>query len=83
MSDTSRMSHEKMQEALALVVKAMDECRDEWKSWTATLPRKLNAAQRERSAYLRGRLAGLHEAHRFFEMKAPIQFAETGDNSKR
>lgn len=76
MGDTSKMGPDKMHEAMALVAKARDDCLAEWKSWSATLPRRLNAAQRERSAYLRGRLAGLHQAYRFFEMKAPIEFAE-------
>lgn len=76
MVDTSKLSPDKMQEAMALVAKARDDCRAEWKSWSAALPRRLNAAQRERSAYLRGRLAGLHQAYQFFEMKAPVEFSE-------
>lgn len=79
MGDTSKMDRAAMQEALALVVKAQDECRHEWRSWSATLPKRLNAAQRERSAYLRGRLAGLHQAHRFFEAKAPLELYGSSD----
>ena len=74
MGDTAKISEAKMREALDAVTKAEAACLDEWKSWSATLPRKLNAAQRERSAYLRGRLAGLHQAHREFEMRSPIEF---------
>lgn len=73
----AEIGEQKMREALAAIIKAKNDCRDEWKSWTATLPRRLNAAQRERSAYLRGRLAGLHQAHREFEMRSPITFQET------
>lgn len=76
MSSTSKISEAKMREALAAIVAAEDACREEWKTWTATLPRKLNAAQRERSAYLRGRLAGLHQAHREFEKRSPVEFQE-------
>ena len=72
MGDLTAMSREKMQEALALVVEAEATCLAEWKEFAASLPRRLNAAQKERSAYLRGRLAGLHQAKRYFEMKAPI-----------
>lgn len=74
MGDTSKISETKMREALDAIVAAEAACLDEWKSWTATLPKRLNAAQRERSAYLRGRLAGLHQAHREFEKRSPIQF---------
>lgn len=74
MGDTAKISEAKMREALEAVAKAKDACLVEWKSWSGTLPRKLNAAQRERSAYLRGRLAGLHQAHREFEMRSPIEF---------
>ena len=74
MSDTTKIGEAKMREALAAVVDAEAACLAEWKSWTATLPKKLNQAQRERSAYLRGRLAGLHQAHREFEMRSPIEF---------
>jgi hypothetical protein len=73
-AETSKISETKLREALAAIVAAETACRDEWKSWTATLPKKLNGAQRERSAYLRGRLAGLHQAHREFEMRSPIEF---------
>lgn len=74
MGDTAKISEAKMREALDAVIRAEGACLDEWKSWSATLPRKLNAAQRERSAYLRGRLAGLHQAHRELEMRSPIDF---------
>jgi hypothetical protein len=75
-SSTSRMSEAKMREALAAIAAAEDACRTEWETWTATLPRRLNAAQRERSAYLRGRLAGLHQAYGEFEKRSPIEFQE-------
>lgn len=73
MGDTTKISEAKMREALHAIADAKAACLNEWKSWSATLPRKLNAAQRERSAYLRGRLAGLHQAHREFEMRSPIE----------
>lgn len=74
MGDTSKISEAKMREALAAIAAAKNACLAEWKEFSATVPRRMNAAQRERSAYLRGRLAGLHQAHREFEMRSPIEF---------
>ena len=74
MGDTAKIGEDKMREALAAVVKAQDAALAEWKEFAATVPRRMNAHQRERSAYLRGRLAGLHQAHREFEMRSPIEF---------
>ncbi len=74
MGNTSKMSEAKMREALAAVVAAQEACLAEWKEFSASVPRRMNVAQRERSAYLRGRLAGLHQAHREFEMRAPVKF---------
>ena len=73
MGDTAKMTREKMGEALAAIVALEDKVRAEWKAFAATAPRRMNADQRERSAYLRGRLAGLHQAHREFEMRAPME----------
>lgn len=73
MGDTSKISEAKMREALAAVVAAQNDCLAEWKEFSATVPSRMNAAQRERSAYIRGRLAGLHQAHREFEMRTPIE----------
>lgn len=73
----AQISAAQMREAIDAIATAQAACLDEWKSWTATLPRKLNAAQRERAAYLRGRLAGLHQAHREFEKRSPVEFQET------
>lgn len=75
MGDTSKMSHEKMDEALEAIVAAEAACLEEF---AAAVPRRMNAAQKERSAYLRGRLAGLHQAHREFEKRAPIEFYGSG-----
>lgn len=74
MGDTSKIGEAKMREALGAIVKAQDAALAEWKEFAATVPRRMNASQRERSAYLRGRLAGLHQAHREFEMRSPIEF---------
>lgn len=74
MGDTAKIGEAKMREALGAIVKAQDAALAEWKEFAATVPRRMNAKQRERSAYLRGRLAGLHQAHREFEMRSPIEF---------
>lgn len=74
MTNTSKISAEKSREAVAAIAAAKEACLDEWKSWSATLPKRLNAAQRERAAYLRGRLAGLHQAYVEFEKRSPIEF---------
>ena len=74
MGDTTKIGEAKMREALAAVVSAQEAALAEWKQFAATVPKRMNAAQRERSAYLRGRLAGLHQAHREFEMRSPIEF---------
>lgn len=77
MGDTSKISEAKMREALAAVVAAENVCLAEWKEFAATVPRRMNASQRERSAYLRGRLAGLHQAHREFEKRSPIYLIDS------
>ena len=53
-----------MRDALAAIESAEKSCLDEWWAWAETLPQKTNAVQRERTAYLRGRLAGLDQARR-------------------
>ena len=73
MGDTAKMTREKMGEALAAIVALEDKVRAEWKAFAATVPRRMNVEQRERAAYLRGRLAGLHQVHREFEMRAPME----------
>lgn len=77
MDDTSKIEPAKMREALSAVVRAQEAALAEWKEFAATVPKRLNASQRERSAYLRGRLAGLSQAHREFEMRSPIEFYES------
>lgn len=79
MGDTSKMTREKMAEAIAALSAAEAACLAEWKEFAASVPRRMNVAQRERSAYLRGRLAGLHQAHGEFEKRAPIEFYGSGD----
>lgn len=74
MGDTSKIGEAKMREALEAIVKAQDAALAEWKEFAAKVPRRMNASQRERSAYLRGRLAGLHQAYLQFEMRSPIEF---------
>lgn len=74
MADMSKIGESKMREALAAVAKAQNAALAEWKEFAATVPRRMTASQRERSAYLRGRLAGLHQAYREFEMRSPIEF---------
>lgn len=79
MGDVSKISAAGMRKALTAVRMRQDECRAEWKEFSASVPRRMNAAQRERSAYLRGRLAGLHQAYREFEMRAPLEFQESSE----
>lgn len=74
MGDTSKMTHAKMQEALVALSAAQDAALAEWEEFAKSVPKRMTAAQRARSAYLRGRLAGLHQAHREFEMRSPIEF---------
>jgi hypothetical protein len=61
------------------IVARQEEVLAEWKAFAATVPKGMNVAQRERSAYLRGRLAGLHEAMREFEKREPVQFVGSAD----
>jgi hypothetical protein len=63
-----------MHEAIAEIASLTDAIANEWREFAASVPKRMTAAQRERSAYLRGRLAGLHQAHREFEKRAPIEF---------
>ena len=74
MGDTTKMTHAKMSEALGGVKALEAAALAEWKAFTARVPRRMNVAQHARAAYLSGRLAGLHAAHREFEMRAPIEF---------
>ncbi len=79
MGATSKMTPSAMHVALKAVSVAQDEALAEWKAYAASVPRRMNVAQRERAAYLRGRLAGLHQAQTEFEMRAPIEFYGSGD----
>jgi hypothetical protein len=72
MSNLDKMSKNQMREALAAILAEHAECLEAWDAWSAPLPRKMNAGQREQSAYLRGRLSGLHYARHQIEMRAPI-----------
>lgn len=72
MGDTSKITADKMREAIAAIETAKAAALAEWKEFAATLPKRMTASQRERSAYLRGRLAGLHQARRQFEMRSPL-----------
>lgn len=74
MGDTAKITEPKMREALAAIVSAQEAAFAEWKEFEEKVPKRMSPAQRERSAYLRGRLAGLHQAHREFEMRSPIEF---------
>lgn len=77
MADTRKMRRDKMLEAIGAVARLRAATLAEWKDFTATVPRRMNTSQRERSAYLRGRLAGLHQAYREFEVRAPIKVFES------
>lgn len=81
MGDVSKISAAGMREALAAIRLRQDECLAEWKEFAATVPRRMNDAQRERSAYLRGRLRGLHQAYREFEMRAPLELRESSETT--
>ena len=76
MTDFRQMSRDQMLAAIEKVDAMSDEAREHWKSFVAGCPRRPNKAQAERIAFLRGRLSGLHEAKREFELRAPIEFAE-------
>lgn len=73
-TDPRKMSRDKMLEAICAVEGLQAATLAEWKEFSAAVPRRMNASQRERSAYLRGRLAGLHQAYREFEKRSPIEF---------
>ncbi len=73
MGSTSKMSEAKMREALAAVAAAQERCLAQLNDFEASVPRRMNVAQRERLAFIRGRLAGLHQASREFGMRAPLE----------
>lgn len=77
MADPRKMSRDKMLEAISAVEGLQAATLAEWKAFAAAVPRRMNVSQRERSAYLRGRLAGLHHAYREFEKRSPIEFFES------
>lgn len=64
----------KWREAAEAIIEAETKALADWHEFVDPLPRRMNVAQRERAAYLRGRLAGLHAAKREFEIRAPIEF---------
>jgi hypothetical protein len=68
----------KSRAALAAIREQQDSALAEWKEFAATVPKRMSASQRERSAYLRGRLAGLHAAMREFEKREPLQIVGSG-----
>lgn len=73
MADLEHMPRPAMQQAIAAITAAEDEAVRDWKDFTGSLPKRMNAAQRERAAYLHGRIAGLHSALREFEKRIPLQ----------
>lgn len=77
MGDMSRIDPKKTQDALASLMSMESAARQDWKSFVDKCPRRPNKAQAERIAFLRGRLSGLHEALREFEMRSPIEWQET------
>lgn len=77
MSEVLKMDRASMLRAALAIEAAQAACLAEWKEFSATVPRRMNAAQKERSAYLRGRLAGLHQAFREFEKRSPVTFQES------
>ena len=68
-------------EAFSALVAAEDAALSEWREFAKTVKRKLTAAQRDRSAYLQGQLAGLHQALLEFEMRSPMEFVGSDINS--
>ena len=66
------MSRRKLLEATEAVAKLWDDALAKFKTEAATMPRRMNVAQRERMAYLKGVVAGASQATREFEKRAPM-----------
>lgn len=72
MGDTSKISPQKTQEALAAIVSRQNAELAELKEFLETRPKTPNVWHKEREAYLRGRLAGLNAAYHEFEGRSPV-----------
>ena len=67
------MSVEKLREAAMAVDEAWNDALASYKAELALMPRRMNAAQRERAAYLKGVVTGAARATREIEKRAPLK----------
>lgn len=75
--DVNKISLKKLQEAVRVIEQKTDEALQEWKDHRDAHKMK-KSSEKERNAYLMGRLHGLFVARREFEMRCPIEFCEAG-----
>lgn len=71
------MSVEALRVAATAVAAGWDRALVEYKTELANMPRRMNAKQKARMAYLHGVVAGAAAATREIEKRAPIEFYES------
>lgn len=74
MRDLSDMSDEKIREAVEAIQELWPTALADHKAFLETTSRRLNVAQKQREAYLRGVLHGVVLAVREIEKRAPMHF---------
>lgn len=77
MGNTNKISRDNAIEGIDELRVAHAELLEEWKQFHEDAPKRMNAALRERRAYLHGKIDGVFSAIRKFEGKSPIEFQET------
>lgn len=71
--EIGKVSLDGFRKATVKIFVMADEARGQWKAFVASCSRRPNAEQRERIAFLRGRLSGLYEAGREIELRRPLE----------
>lgn len=79
MGDVTKLSEKSLREAVAGLQAQWKQALDDHHDFLRTTGRRLNTAQKQREAYLRGVLHGVALAMREFEKRAPIEFYGSGD----
>lgn len=67
------MKVEALREAAAAIAKSWEDELTNYKAELKAMPRRMNATQRERVAYLKGVISGLSRATREIEKRAPLK----------
>ena len=72
-NNLDEMKVEALREAAEAIAAAWDDELQNYKAELKLMPRRMNAVQRERVAYLKGVISGLSRATRQIEKRAPFK----------